>query len=166
MLCLGFAVLAACNSGYSSGVEGSKPFSTITESEARTACDNLRDYFESQFPDEQRIETACYVSALSDVTAGPEECEAAYNACRAETTTAEPIDIDCSMPMIDETCNATVSQVETCLNAIIDAQLERQAMIDCSVAGNIPELERLAEQLPTPSECSSIESICPNIPGT
>ena len=162
---LAFALLTACSSGYSSGVDGSKPFSTITEDEARTACNNLEDYLTSTFPEQQRIELRCYLGALSDVTAGPPECEAAFNACVAETTDAEPLDIDCNTPMIDDTCNATVAQVEDCITALFDAQLERQSMISCEVAGNLPELERLAEEIPPPPECSSIESICPNIPG-
>lgn len=156
--------LSACSSGYSSGVDGSKPFSTVTAAEARTACENLNDYFQDVFSRDVRDRFNCYVAALSSTTS-PEACQASYEACLASPP-SEPLNldpIDCSTAtMGDPTCNARVSEVESCITAAAQTQRSRIDEVDCSIAGNIPELERLQAPLPTPTECSRLRETCPS----
>lgn len=164
-LVLTAALLAsACSSGYSSGVDGSKPFSTITASEAMTACENLDDYLQSSFSRDRQNRFNCYAQALSSTTS-PDACQAAYEACLTSPPSSplnlEPL--DCSMAtMGDTSCNAHVSEVESCITASVNAQLDRIDEVDCSIAGNIPELERIQQPLPTPSECSRLRETCPS----
>lgn len=157
-------VLTACSSGYSSGVDGSKPVSTLSEEEATTACLNLSDYFLDSVTQADADRFNCYVMGLSDLMATPEQCQATYDACIVDPPEG-PLDrepIDCTNAMADMDCNAQVSDVEACVTAQVEAQKSRLDEIDCSIAGNLPELQRLQEELPTPPECAAIESVCPN----
>lgn len=158
------AVLAsACSSGYSSGVDGAKPFSTLTAAEAMTACENLDDYLQSIFSRDVRNRFNCYVQALSTTTS-PAACQAAYDACLSSPPSS-PLNldpIDCSTATAgDPTCNAPVSDVESCITASAEAQRDRIDQVDCSIAGNLPELERVQQPIPTPSECTALRETCP-----
>jgi len=152
---------AGCSSGYSSGVDGSKPVSALTMDEARVACESLADYFESSFTADQNVRFQCYVRALSDITSTTAQCEAAFNACLADPPPPTDNSVECDDPMADTTCNATVSQLESCVTAAVETQRDRILEVDCSVAGNVPELMRLQGDTPTPSECTAIVDICP-----
>ncbi len=159
--------LSACSSGYSSGVDGSKPFSTLTAAEAMTACENLNDYFQSTFSRDVRNRFNCYAQALSSTTS-PEACQASYEACLVSppSTPLNLDPIDCSMAtMGDPTCNARVSEVEACITAQGEAQKSRIDEVDCSIAGNLSELERIQQPIPLPSECTRLRETCPSFAG-
>jgi hypothetical protein len=163
LLVITCATLIACNSGYSSGVDGSKPVSTLDADEVRTACLNLSDYFHNVLPQSRVDSVNCYLEALGDVTRTPEQCQAVYDACVADPPSG-PIEFggfDCTDTSTDTTCNATVSQYEQCITALVETNSSRLDEVSCEVAGNIPELMRLQQEVPTPSECTSIADICP-----
>ena len=153
-----------CNSGYSSGVDGSKPASTLTASEAAIACENLGEYVRSSFPQSEVDSVNCYIQSLTSET-DPEACEAAYRACLTDPPEG-PFEfgtIDCTGAEADATCNANVSDVEACVTATVNASRDRLAAVDCSIAGTITELQRLQDPLPAPTECSSLGATCPNL---
>ncbi len=163
-LCL---LASACSSGYSSGVDGAKPFSTLTTVEAMTACENLNEYLQNTFSRSVQSEFNCYVAALSEEVT-PEGCQAAFEACLVSPPSTplnlEPI--DCSTAtMGDPTCNAHVSEVEQCITASANAYRDRIDELDCSIAGNIPELMRVQQPLAVPAECSELGATCPSFAG-
>ncbi len=78
---------------------------------------------------------------------------------------AGPITIEppnCVGATPDESCNATVSEVETCLTAMVHALEDRVASIDCSIAGNAAAIMRISQAVPSPTECTRLEATCPN----
>lgn len=155
----------ACSSGYSSGVDGSKPVSTLSASEAAIACENLSEYFIASFPPSERDRFNCFVVGLQEAT--PEACDAAFTACMVDPPTTffniEPA--DCTGATADSTCHATVSEAEACVTASVEANKARLGEVSCAVAGNVAELERLAAPVPQPSECTRLEATCPNVAG-
>ncbi|MGE0789535.1 MAG: hypothetical protein AB7S26_27930 [Sandaracinaceae bacterium] len=161
---LALVCLVGCSSGYKSGVDGQKPVSTLSMDEAQTACTNLSVYFRDSYTEQDSISFQCYLRALSTTT-DPTACQADYNACIIDPPDVSRPTIDCTNAQVDSECNATVSQVESCVTDYVNASLDRIHEVDCSVAGNIPELQRLQTPPPRSSSCSSIDSICPNLPG-
>lgn len=155
-------LLGGCTSGYSSGVDGNKPFNTLTPAEATSACVSFADYLDGQLSVSRQREITCTVGALG-ATTNPEDCRANVTACLAGDP--DPIfgSIDCSSSMTSTSCAATVGQVEGCINAEIPVYVDRLDMIRCEIAGNIPELQRLMETPPVPVECSSLGSVCPEL---
>ncbi len=160
-LLLAALLASACTNGYSSGVDGSKPVSSLTVAEATTACLNLGLYYQEQLTEDDFVRFRCYGLALSDVTATPTQCQAQYDACQADPPAVDPPTVDCTNAMSDSSCNARVSQLESCITARVQQQRDFIAGLDCSVAGNVPELMRLREPLPLPPECTAIQDICP-----
>ena len=156
------ALATACTSGYSSGVSGSKPVSTLSASEAAIACESMSDYLVSTFPRSQTESFNCYVVGLMELT--PEGCQAAYNACMVDPPSM-PLSIepfDCTGAMPDMDCNATVSETEACITASVESTKSRLDEVDCSIAGNLPELQRISAEVPPPSECTRLATTCPS----
>ena len=163
---VGLAALAtACSSGYSSGVEGSKPVSTLSASEAALACENLADYLVASFPQSEQDRFACTVRALLDVTLDPAGCRSAVTACLVEPPSAgfDFGSIDCTGATADPTCTATVAATEACVTAEVQAYQDRLAQVDCAIAGNVPALQALEAPVPVPTACSNLGTSCPDM---
>ena len=159
--------LVACNSGFSSGVDGSKPASTLTPAEARTSCESFDAYLQDNLGGSEGVRIDCDIRALSTMT-DPEGCEAADAACLAAPPADRTFEIhrlDCTDAMADPTCNAPVSDLESCITATLDAYQQRFDRLDCAIAGNIPELQALQEPLPSPEACAALSSTCPSFAG-
>lgn len=159
--------LAACSAGFSSGVDGSKPASTLTPAEAATSCEAFDAYLQDNLGGSEGLRIDCYIRALSTTT-DPAGCEAAYAACIASPPADRNFEIDrldCADAMADPTCNAPVSDVESCITATLEAYQQRFDMLDCAIAGNLPELQRLQDPLAAPSQCTALSSTCPNFAG-
>ncbi|MCA9605171.1 MAG: hypothetical protein KC619_06235 [Myxococcales bacterium] len=160
------SILTACSSGYSSGVDGSKPFSTLTDAEARTACENLNDYLASSFPAARLDQTNCYIQALGSTTS-PSSCEAAHQACLGSPP-GGPLTFsrtDCTGVMNDPTCTARVSEVEACLTARVEAQKDQLDVLDCSIAGDEAAIGRARATPLAPAECTRLAETCPSLAG-
>lgn len=157
------AILAGCSSGLDSGVQGDKPVSAITTAEATQFCEATRDYLQGRLSRDQQDDIYCTGQALG-MTSNPDDCAAMRSACLAGPIDITYIDesFDCSGAGPVDGCDATVDSVESCYTADIELYIDRLAMIDCSIAGNIPALEELQEPLPVPSECTSAGAMaCP-----
>ncbi|MCB9593151.1 MAG: hypothetical protein H6719_10500 [Sandaracinaceae bacterium] len=161
------ALLAsACSSGFSSGVDGSKPFSTLTPAEAMTACESLNDYVQSTFPPAQIDQTNCYLQALESTTS-PSDCQTSYEACLSSPPSG-PLSFrrsDCSGVTNDPTCTARVSEVESCLTARIGDQKDQLDAIDCSIAGDPAAIRDASATLTAPPECTALVETCPSLAG-
>lgn len=155
-------LLGGCTNGYSSGVDSTKPFNTLTPAEATTACVNFADYLDGQLSAQRQWQISCTIEALGSTT-NPEECNASVTACLGGDSRTLFGSIDCSGSMVSADCGATVGQVEGCINAEFPPYLDKLDMANCSIAGNIPALQELMQRPPVPSECSSLASVCPEL---
>lgn len=147
---LGPVLLGGCSKGIDSGVEGSKPVSTLTEAEARDLCLAAADYLSSILDEGYDADRICTIQALGSSTT-PEDCEAMRRACFEEPPQRD--DVDCSRAGPFPDCDATVDSVEACYTAEIDAYASKLDEADCSLAGNLPALMALMTPPPVPSEC-------------
>jgi hypothetical protein len=152
-------LLAACGGGgVSSGVDGNKPAATVTNDEARRSCMAAQDYFYSLLPRERQQEGLCTGQALT-TTITPEACSASVRTCMTNPPAA--LDLVCNIRVAPAGCNATVAQVEACAAADAQAIADRAAMLSCSIAGNLAQLQVVASPIPVPMACTSIAAICP-----
>jgi hypothetical protein len=149
------ALLAGCSSGIDSGVEGSKPVSTLSTAESMDLCLAVADYLTATFPQDYAEDRNCTIRALGSTTT-PEDCEAMRSACLADAPPSDFFgDIDCSVTGPIEGCDASVDSVEACYTADVEIYRSRLDELDCSLAGNLPVLMELQEPPPVPSECVS-----------
>lgn len=156
----GALVLGACGGGgYDSGVDSSKPLDTLTDAEARTACESLNDYLNRQLSVTEQYEVNCTIDALGTTT-NPDACRAAVSTCLAGMPERLFTEADCSTATTTTDCSAPVGQVERCVTADLDVNLDRIDRIRCDIAGNLPELMALQTPPPVPSACTSLEG-CP-----
>lgn len=153
--------VAACGGGSTAwGVDGSKPVSTLGADEAVVACEGFSDYLLDQTPVSEQNRLACARRGLSEAF-DPAGCQAILDECMANPPPDVFGGLDCTAAVAGAACTATVAELESCAVAEVQARRERDAQIDCSLAGDFEELSRLSEPLPTPSECSAIQPACP-----
>ena len=154
-------VLVGCTGSYDSGAPDDKQASDLDDAEARTACESYVAYIDGKIGAAERAERACVIRALF-ATTNPDECEVNVTSCLADPP-EDGFDTDCSDPFLDPFCQATVAQVEACVTADTELWLDYVRAPSCAAAGNLPELERLAEQPAPPMECEILRSVCPSL---
>lgn len=143
-------LLAACSSGFNSGLPNGKPIAELTGEEVCEMQERFAEYTNDAFD----AETVCYMNARSSaefqVEAGIAEdftaaCEESFEACIAENDIGTPFDVDeqCDPTEgldLPPACDATVGQYEACFNAVIDGFLDYAKLKCGSPDEPIPEL--------------------------
>jgi hypothetical protein len=114
------ASLAACG-GFSSGLPGNTPLRDLTNDQAEQFCEAVNDYFDGRVDETRATRIGCYITGMvATFTAegDPQEaCVAARDACLAEEDDDEA---DCSGATAPA-CDATVSDLESCIEDSVDA---------------------------------------------
>jgi hypothetical protein len=173
---LGALCLAGCGGGGSpinSGVDSSKPANEATDAEVEAVCEATADYAAQQV---DAADISCRGPAVvlgvltgaagGDDDAMQEACTDSYEACLdaqpeepVEDTTCE----DASSAGVDEECDSTVGEIETCLADTVDAY--------AAAADQIPSCSELTteyledfEEPTTPEEPESCETLDPACP--
>lgn len=163
------AATVGCSSGtsFSSGVDGSKKASELSEADVKAICDAAKKTAEDFAKNNE--EALCNFSGglagvLASAGGGGDPvalCEAAVTECKNAPFTTDTDDCN---PKVDG-CDVTVAEIETCFNdslEVTEKAFDAFAGKSCSeltsgstfeTAGNIEE----------PASCKAIDEKCPDI---
>ena len=168
--------LTGCGGGSTdvdSGLPEDKPANELTEDETETLCDAYADGVSQKLTQVDVCAFAGYFAAaltyslaggdVEDLQAG---CVAARDACDENPEEAQPEAPEClSGDTVQESCEATVGQLEDCFNDQSDAIAAGMEVPSCeslTIDGLEEYLENAGEQTePTPA-CEAVAEDCPD----
>jgi hypothetical protein len=152
----------------SSGISSSKALSAVTTQEATRGCAQMKDAVEARFSRASVKTGLCTMSALL-LSSSESSCSSARDAClngSADSGDAPAVnpapDFECQGTNIDswQGCSATVGQLETCLNEMLDAAEATLMSYSCADAGQ-QQAESNADCAPPPLQPNGEVAIDP-----
>ena len=169
VLVVGCVTLFGCGDGetssFASGLADEKKLSEVTATEQESLCNDYGSWLEARTAGMDLTGVSCTLQGVSttSTTAG---CEAAVAACKANPSALRNDDLDqaameCARSEYS-TCDATVGELETCINDSLDAISVLQD-ISCADADRYSPEDR--ESLaPSPSAaCVALDAKCPDL---
>ena len=147
---------------FNSSFPDSTEVGSLSTEQMQTACEEFAAYQQSRVDPQASMEFDCTLTGLFG-SQTPEECATARDECIAESE-IEPFDADCDDPEPPPAdCRATVGQLEACVTAQLDTQLQLQAEVTCELAGDMEALQGMEPE--TPAACQALEEVCPGMFG-
>jgi hypothetical protein len=154
---------------------GGQRISDLSESEAEQLCTTFAQQVNQTLGDGGIARLSCTFAALfqsaqeddnGQQTVDRAACELAFDACVARgSTDTGAIECDRSEFLADaEDCDATVSQVQSCISASLELTSELLSMFNCqTVTDPIAAQQALGANGGTAPECASLEAECPGL---
>jgi hypothetical protein len=173
----------------SSGLPANEKLSSLDTGDAQQLCKSLASSFNNVVSDSDRKRIACTVLALplsvkesstGQIQADVPKCKSLVTRClNGETISTEEPAFEVADEFIDEAsctdakasenlagCEASVSEFETCANAILGALSGKFDIISCDSLSDpegIMEMSTDDLELASHPECKQLNSKCPNI---
>jgi hypothetical protein len=167
----------------STGLPADRTLSSFDDADARRACQALGDGAAQVIPQSELLRAQCASYAIgetaklnSDGTAiniNTADCETVTKACQADPASVgvnadgSVADSDCSTAMAGEhvaSCEATVAEYETCVNALLGAAKVTLASLTCANAKTLIEddgpKDLNAADIPA---CKAFLTKCPSV---
>ena len=156
----------------STGLPSSKPLGQITQAEAQSLCNSLASSARNVLSPEQLHRFTCTLSALPasirQGASGMEEidratCEQLVNECLMEEPDDTTNDNDCENTQLSTSaagCQATVGELEACLNASIAQLRDLLERFDCNAT--VTEL-MAGGGFEEPAACATLDMKCPGV---
>jgi hypothetical protein len=166
--------LVSCGDGGSptldTGVPNNTQVDEITTAQARQICERAEDLVEDLFGEDRQHHLMCTGQGIAYDVADLGSCRSSYNDCINEPFEAEDPDFDCEAvdaPMLSG-CNATIGELEACVNAQVKFFNDILEDIDCGLADDPDRFEALLAELEEgtdPSACAALPEECPDFFG-
>ena len=170
-----FMTVASCSdsddsgNGVSTGLPADKQLSDITEGEAEEACVAVGNAVQQRFSPEALAPAMCTFLGVA-FTQSPDDCQEVADACLEDpdalgdmAPSFEGFDPDeCTGDTSEfDDCDATVGELETCLNDYIGTFEATLNSVTCADAGDEEALQALDMEPDTPASCETLEDECP-----
>jgi hypothetical protein len=170
-------VVVACTSGGGGGsservtsLVASRTWDSLSASERDQVCDEVQDYYDGAFADEEVDRLGCARSAIEvgtidfsftqDAASAAESCTTVFEECLAEPQGSQtsPLSADCDFePYTD--CTFFIAEYEVCIISTVDAASEDIAAFSCDQvdwtdpdevvgSGQTEECQRLLDKCP------------------
>ncbi len=156
------ALLVACNdddnsgrSEFSTGADSSKLIKDLSAEELQAACDSMEQAISSVMT-QQRACTAFGLMFAQDA----QNCQEAVSACMSSPMEEEEKECRLSEEKSKE-CEATVLDMEGCINESLAGLESAMESLSCDLAGQATEPQEGGEEL-NPS-CQSVQEQCPEL---
>jgi hypothetical protein len=149
---------------YASGVNDTNAgVSTLDTSDQRRICESLDAYVQTNISFDEVAYIACLPAAIV-LGGSPEGCEQQLDDCMA--LFPEPIEIEarlqdqqvCSNSLVQ--CEASVAQLEGCINLNLDLALDIIDNWSCNGAADQDQREAAARAMDTATVCADIDAAC------
>ncbi len=145
---------------FESSVAAETQVSTLDTAGSESLCNEAEAYWNANVDESALVRMNCTLTALifGGLGGGAEgaSCQDIVNACIAEGS-AEPESFSCD-EFIGTTCEATVAEVSSCLEAQVNALNSLAASLSCSSS-----LQSLGNVGAVPSGCRALEEKCPEL---
>ena len=166
LLWLALLTLSACDRGVDLGPPEDTKLNELSDAEEAEACDNFLEYYDDEISAEERQRASCtfigiLAAAFSGATTDAElqsACAAARDECVMEPVNSES-DLSCNFK--DFTCDATVGELEVCLEAEVEQQARFYDGLQCDTL-TLETMESTMDEEgeETIPECEPIYSKC------
>jgi hypothetical protein len=177
---LTFTLLALAGCGGSddsgevtTGLPASQALSDVTVEDATRGCEHMKGAIETRFNPTTMKPKVCTMVAVQ-LSTTESACTSLRDQCLQQDSSAsggDPSDeasfadqLDCSGTSVNQWdgCAATVGEMETCLNDMLDAVDVMLNTYTCKDAGKVEGDLEFSEPA-TPSSCQSLQTKCPNL---
>jgi len=150
------------------------PFSSFTEAEATQICESIEEQMAASYDVESAMHGSCLFGGLlakALMGGDVQTCQAAYDGCM----NAEPDDVEPDPPETDDSCadvyekvkdcNATIGELEACMEAQVDIQKAfYKALGDFDCGSEMEEFSAAQEEdFQEPAACTTLYQKCPEL---
>lgn len=158
---------AGCGSdatGVDAVLPASKQGKDLRPDEQKAFCEAVEQHFDDQLGAERK-EANCRTDAVITATffvgdVDVEQCEKNYQNC---LTQPEPVETEeCSIPLVWETCGATVADLEACYTHYMDATAELYLTVTCDKIAEYRDHWPGEDYVPSEA-CKRAEAVCPDV---
>jgi hypothetical protein len=180
-----FAVAPACGgdddspNGIDTGLAADRKLSSLSDGDVQNACRSINQGAAVAITPAELVRAACLPAGVqagltisgSDVSIDVTKCQKAVDACVAEDEDETEADVDymndddCDEASAEDLqgCDATVGELETCFNIMLNQTQQQLSAATCQNAENLDEQgyanELDPENIP---ECMSLRTKCPD----
>jgi hypothetical protein len=166
-----FLLLVGCGGDplYSSGVDGNKPVSSYTQSDAEKFCSSEASFVNGRYSHQQRCVLNSAGTTTSNCSASEAElratCTAAYDACVADATKVKDLDPShCVAALPGSTCQAKTSELNTCVSNLASALDSILASMPSCSAFTSAACSTIKSMLQSTDEaCPTLKAACPDV---
>jgi hypothetical protein len=158
-LVLAAGLVASCSGGGTiiSGLPQEEPVDELSQGDVDHLCESVDAYLFRVYPVSEEHRVSCTAVALTR-TAAQAPCEDDVRTCMTMEFAGRD-HLDCTS-VTSAGCTATVNQIETCIEDRARSIQQRGAEVQCTAAGDLAEIGRLATAIPLPPSCTSLSAVC------
>jgi len=169
-LTAGLVLTAGCGGDSSgspadTGLPPEKLLSEVTAEEATQACEKVQGNFERRYNENTLIQAVCTIGAASSSTTAS-SCSNLRDACIEEamqpdselsmTLDLDAIDFGCDMAGFEQCGDATVGELETCLDDTLDTLDALLNRFDCGDAGMVTQADLESMDFEPAQSCEAV----------
>ncbi len=137
-----FVALAACGGDgppFDTGLPEDEPANELGPAEAIAACEAYEDAVSDTFGPDDQEDVACTIAGVVVELGGFGTCETTRDQCLASGEEEPvPVDFDCenALSFAPSGCEATVGELEACVNAFLGGVEALRARVSCGLAND------------------------------
>jgi hypothetical protein len=144
------------------GVDGDKVISELTTNEQEAVYQGIQAAMKERLTKDTICQVFAFYSGFMEIENMSMACEAKYSTCKASSDVSDLIeewdmDFECDLdPSMIVDCEATISEMEVCMQEVVEAIDNNYNMISCDSYNDPPNFEEIGSGL----ACDSLITKC------